>query len=436
MKKAIRFIVDTFLNKRLDLRVQLFNVLAMAGMLVSVVSAVVSLAMGENPRNAGTYIIYCLISAALLWFSCQSGRYQLCYMISIVVVFIIGFPLFFFNNGGYYGTIPYFFIFAIVFTVFMLEGKKAFLFAGLEMAVYVGICLYAYFFFTPDSYYTSSRTVMITCIFGFAVVGIALGVTMFYQFKLYNQQQRTLAEQNAALEQLNRLKTEFLGNVSHELKTPLTVMSVSAQNTRRDLSELPELEAVSGQMKLIAAEADRLGLMVGQILDMTRIEEGRMACELRECYIDEIIQTTISTYYPLLKKNNNRLIVQPNDHLPTVRADEGRISQVLVNLLQNAIRHTQSGEITVCALQDGNFVRTIVSDTGEGIEPERLPLIFERFESHDSKKNRSGNDTGTGLGLYICKHIVENHGGEIGITSTVGKGTNVSFTIPVHPQAL
>ncbi len=242
--------------------------------------------------------------------------------------------------------------------------------------------------------------------------------------------EQKLAAEKEALESLNRLKTEFLGNVSHELKTPLTVMSGYAQTTNQ-LAERPgELDGgeVSRRMKLISSEAERLSLMVGQILDVTRMEEGRMAMEKRSCHIDEIIHGAVETHYPMLNKNQNRLKIQIERGLPDICADPARISQVIVNLISNAVRFTSEGVIAISAEQNENQIRICVSDTGIGIAPERLARLFERYGG--KQKSGGGQDTGTGLGLYICKHIVEQHGGTIWIESEAGKGTSVFFTLP------
>lgn len=240
-----------------------------------------------------------------------------------------------------------------------------------------------------------------------------------------------LAAEKDALETLNRLKTEFLGNVSHELKTPLTVMSGYAQTTNQ-LAERPgKLDGgeVSRQMKLISSEAERLSLMVGQILDVTRMAEGRMAMEKRSCHMDEIIHRAVETHYPILNKNQNRLKIQIERGLPYIYADPARISQVIVNLISNAVHFTSKGVITISAEQNGNQIRICVSDTGTGIAPERLADLFKRYGGKE--KSGGGKDTGTGLGLYICKHIVEQHGGNIWIESEDGTGTSVFFTLPI-----
>lgn len=243
--------------------------------------------------------------------------------------------------------------------------------------------------------------------------------------------EQKLAAEKEALEKINRMKTEFLGNVSHELKTPLTVMSGYAQTTKQ-LAEGPsELDGgeVSRRMKLISSEAERLSLMVGQILDVTRMEEGRMTMERISCYVDEIIHGAIETHYPILNKNANRLEIHIETGLPAVSADPARISQVIVNLISNAVRFTANGLITISAKREDTRIVICVADTGTGISRSRIAHIFQRY--NHKEKNDNGQNTGTGLGLYICKHIVEQHGGNIWIESEEGRGTSVFFSLPI-----
>lgn len=245
------------------------------------------------------------------------------------------------------------------------------------------------------------------------------------------QKEQKLEADKEILQKINQLKTEFLGNVTHELKTPLTVMSGYAQTTRQLAENKEQLDKqdVARRMNLISSESERLSLMITQILDFTRMEEGQMTMEVTKCYIDEIIHAVVKTHYPVLNQNGNRLIIHMDNPVPQIYADSARISQVILNLLSNAIQYTVNGSITITVENKIEKLFVRVSDTGEGIEQESLPHIFERY--YRGNTNKKGKATGTGLGLYICQYIVEQHGGKIWAESEIGKGTTISFSLPL-----
>lgn len=426
-----------FFSKELDFRVRLFNLLAMSGILMSSIMCVTCLVIGEQYFNAVINVCIAALSFGLLYYAYRTGKYQICYLITIAIIFLGMFPVLFFRSGGYQGGMISFFIFAIVFTIVMLEGKVLASMTLLEMTVYTCLCLWAYAHPEQIQFFVTEKDLLFDVLMSFLSVSIVLGLALSLHFAMYNRQQRELetarkqlTEENAALEQINRLKTEFLGNVSHELKTPLTVISGYAQTTRQLISRQQEVEpaAVIHRMQLISAEAERLALMVGQILDVTRMEEGRMVMEKSPCHPDEIIHNAIETHYPILNKNGNKLVIRIEDELPQINADQGRISQVIVNLVANAIRFTVNGTITVTAQPRDNEVLICVADTGEGISPAKLPFIFDRY--NNNQKSGGGKDTGTGLGLFICKHIIEEHNGRIWVNSSEGIGTTFCFTLP------
>ncbi len=419
MNKLLSLIRGSFLDKRLDLRIRLFNILAMAGVVVSLVSAIVSAAMGEKLQNAAVYLIFALLASALLWYASKSGRYQLCYMITIVTIFLIGFPFFFFNNGGYYGAIPYFFIFALVFTAFMLEGKTAFLMVGVEMLLYVGLCLYAYFFFIPEDFYISSRNVMITAVFGFVVVGLALSIVMLLQFQLYNEQQKKLDEQNHILQRSSRAKTEFLSNTSHEMRTPLTVISVNVQTVAEILEDMEVKDAEAEELLQSAQqEIMRLARMVGGMLNLASMSENT---DKQTVNLSTLLRSSTEMFSLHLQKRSNLLKADIADGLE-VYGNADLLAQVVANLMQNAAAYTEQGEITLRAEKTGREILVAVADTGTGISAELLPHVFERGFSTG----------GTGFGLYLCKTVVESHGGRIWIESTQGGGTSVIFVLPAY----
>lgn len=231
------------------------------------------------------------------------------------------------------------------------------------------------------------------------------------------------------LVQVNEMKTTFLSDASHELKTPLAAMSGYAQDAELDLLNGGETETVQAKLKRISSEANRMALMVTQILDATRIEEGRMVLEKAPCDLDSLVRQTVETYFAVLNKNNNRLILRIPLDLPKVDADSARLQRVFVNLVSNALKHTKNGKILIKAEANDEMVTVTVKDTGSGISPEDLPHIWERY--YKGKHS----ETGTGLGLFICKFIVESHGGTIGVESELEKGTTFTFTIPTAAES-
>ena len=279
-----------------------------------------------------------------------------------------------------------------------------------------------------DAYFSKSILIIVLAMTG--IFGILLLSVFFLTDRLASpveQKQRADRMELENLEDLNRMKTEFLSDVSHELKTPLTVMSGYAQTAEKQLTASGDTSAAVESVRKIGREAGNMSMMVSQLLDITRIEEGRMVLEKTPCHMDEIVNDTVESCFSVLNKKENTLKVQVPYDLPPVLADASKVQRVLLNLLSNALKYTEHGEITIsCSLQD-RMLRTDVSDTGCGIEPELLPRLFERFA-------KGSHSTGTGLGLFISKHIIEAHGGTITVASETGKGSTFSFTLPIYEE--
>lgn len=437
MIKQLRDLLYIIISKNLDFRERIFNLFFASGVIIGMIMVISSL------FTSTIYVTFLNLAAVvfallILYYANQTKRYQFAYTISIVLIFLVIFPALFFENNGYKGAMLLFFIFAIVFTVFMLQGKRKLVFVGLELVVYIGVCIYAYV--KPESItgYASEWEYFIDEILTLVSLSVALGITSSILLQMYDDQKlelerarQRLSEENALLDRVNYLKSEFLGNVSHELKTPLTVIAGYAQTVQMNLFEKNDTETAAKQLMLIASEAERIALMVNQLLDATRIEENSMVISPVKTSITELIQKTLSTYFPILNKNNNKLHMRLPYDIPYVLADPARIVQVIVNLLSNAIQYTKDGEIIISAAVLENFVEVSISDTGVGIAPERMPLLFERYKSYDSGNTEKNSHTGTGLGLFICNHLIEAHGGKLQIESELGEGTTVRFVLPL-----
>ncbi|MCL2095532.1 MAG: sensor histidine kinase [Oscillospiraceae bacterium] len=237
------------------------------------------------------------------------------------------------------------------------------------------------------------------------------------------ESEQRLKADYAALEKQSEWKAELLGNLSHELKTPLTVISNVAQLAQLRSSE----DYVRTKLDTAVAEVERMKLTVGQILALARLEDNGQPLNFGPVDMKILIKNTLSHYFQALNENNNKLTIEYPESLPEARADAEQVGKVLVNLINNAIRFTRNGNITVGVRHNSipeDSVLVTVEDAGRGITPEQKERIFERFFTGD-------RSTGTGLGLYICKKIIDAHGGEISVRSEPGEGTAVSFTLPV-----
>lgn len=238
MKEKLTQFIDRFLNRQLDFRVRLFNVLAMGGTVISLAMALVGMGTDAGLWNIAVNFISAGLSYALLCYSQRTGRYQICYLITIVAIFMVLFPIMFFTAGGYHSGMPSFFVFAVAFTILMLEGKKAIVMSIVEILLYLTICLIAFGYPELVHAWNTEQDLLTDVMVGFVSVSAVLGVMLYLHFKLYAEQQKKLDEQNHILERASRAKTEFLSNTSHEMRTPLTVISVNVQTVTEILEDM------------------------------------------------------------------------------------------------------------------------------------------------------------------------------------------------------
>jgi len=226
------------------------------------------------------------------------------------------------------------------------------------------------------------------------------------------------------LKVLDRMKDEFLAMTAHELKTPLTPMlSLVRQMSDRDLGKLNEEQEKA--LGIISRGVERLGGSIEKILEISKLEFGRMELNKEKIQLAPLIQDVVEQMKPLARLKKITL-TQRTTKLPSVEADGRRVATVLTNLIENAIKFTPDvGKVTVEAKQRGNQILVQVGDRGIGIAKKDFPKLFTKFFQVDHTK------PGAGLGLSICKRLVEAHGGKIWCESKLGKGSTFSFTLPV-----
>ncbi len=236
---------------------------------------------------------------------------------------------------------------------------------------------------------------------------------------------------NTELEKLEMNRREFVANVSHELKTPLTTVKSYAE-TILSTDGIPK-EMLDNFLSTIISEADRMNRLVHDLLLLSKLNYNNNKLEKDPVDLRALIGDILRRMHLAMQEKNQELLVSIPDNLPHVAGSRDKLEQVFVNIISNAVKYTDdNGTVTVYAGQMYDYVFVKVIDTGVGIPKEDLPFIFDRFYRVDKARSREAG--GTGLGLAIAKEIVEAHGGKISVTSKVGEGTEFAINLPVYAE--
>lgn len=250
---------------------------------------------------------------------------------------------------------------------------------------------------------------------------IAIIIDTINKMEEFNVNRKHLVNENRNLDKINRLKGKMIATITHEIKTPLTIISLYSQHILEDLS----LKEISVQTRkdliTISDEAKRLANMASEMIEVTEKDDWKKYYE--EVNLYTIIMKITRLCLPSIKKKKNILEIYLPSDLPKIYGNNNECSQIVWNILENAIRHTDKGKIIIKGEYNEEKVTVRITDTGEGISDKVLPYVFQR--------NVKGANGGSGLGLNICREIIEGHGGDININSKLGIGTEVEFSLPI-----
>jgi len=242
-----------------------------------------------------------------------------------------------------------------------------------------------------------------------------------------------LESANSKLVHLNKVKSEFVSVVSHELRTPLTSIKSFAEILEDDIGEMDE-NTQRRYLKIINSESDRLGRLINDVLDLQKIDAGMMTWNNEIIDLDNLLRNSFNVFEHAIKGKGLAYHFESNTDAGIIEADQDKITQVVANILSNALKFTQEGKISISlsekkALNDEGeefiWLETKICDTGYGIPEDELDDVFKRFHQVDSSETREQG--GSGLGLNICKEIIEHYGGEIWAESTLGEGSCFCF---------
>ena len=270
-----------------------------------------------------------------------------------------------------------------------------------------------------------------------STIATAVGVA-FHNAKLFEE----AGQARAAAEQADAAKSSFLSTVSHELRTPLTSVLGFAKIIRRRLEErlFPMISEedrkvqqakrqVIENLEIVVSEGERLTKLIDDVLDLAKIEAGKFTWNMTSISVKEVIGRAVAATASLFEAKKLELVSDIAPDLPGITGDQDRLIQVVINLISNAVKFTDAGSITCSARQAGTELLVSVRDSGIGIAPDDQPKVFEKFKQVGD--TLTDKPKGTGLGLPICKEIVEYHGGRIWVESEPGRGSIFSFTLPI-----
>ncbi|HXS76348.1 MAG TPA: GAF domain-containing protein [Terracidiphilus sp.] len=269
-----------------------------------------------------------------------------------------------------------------------------------------------------------------------STIASSVGVSL-YNAKLFEE----ASHARAAAEEADAAKSSFLSTVSHELRTPLTSVLGFAKIIRRRLEErlfpmIPEDDRKVAQAKtqvienlsVVVSEGERLTKLIDDVLDLAKIEAGKFTWNMTSVSMGDVIDRATSATASLFETKKLQLLRSIDPDLPAVTGDRDRLIQVVINLISNAVKFTDAGSISCLARRDGEELVISVIDSGIGIAAADQPKVFEKFKQVGD--TLTDKPKGTGLGLPICKEIIEYHGGHIWVESEPGKGSTFSFTLP------
>lgn len=425
-RKSVLEVGKVLYHSGLPFRVRLFNILASLGFIISLCNGVLSYWNNGDRKLLLINTGIALLSLSLLFYAYYSKKYQRCYFITIVVIFMFLFPIMFFKSGGYKGGMPSFYIFGILFTIFMLEGWLMFFCVWLELIIYIFTIGIAYYY--PDTviWFQSEKEIVVDVLTGVVVSSASLGVAMYLHFRIYKKQQVFLTQAREEAMEANRAKSTFLANMSHEIRTPINVMLGMNEMILRE----SESREVVQYAKSVEKAGNYLLSLINNILDITRIESKKLDIIEEKFSLRQLVQEVCLIGAKQAEAKNLEFVVDVEETLPEyLEGDALHIKQVILNLINNAVKYTKKGKVFLEVCQEEKQISFSVKDTGIGIKKEDMEALFDMFMRADIKRHR--NIEGSGLGLTIAKELCEQMGGHIQAESIYGKGSNFTVYFPL-----
>ena len=408
---------EIILDHRISMRERMFRIVT----LVCMIALVFTLPMGRRLLNIAILLASLLAMAAIVKISIRKGRVE-AGATAIVVLMLALFPFTFFSAGGFYSGVPEWFVLCFIYVCITLQGRRRAVFFGLctaETLLCYGIALY----YPNIAAINSQQRSFFDSAFSMIMVGMLISVLLMFLNRMYEEENALSQQQKKEIEELNQAENNFFSSMSHEIRTPInTIIGLNEITLRGDIPE-----DVAENARNIQGASKLLLTLINDILDISKIKSGKMEIVNAAYETGTLFSEIVNMIWVKAREKGLEFKLHVDPSIPSMLCgDEVRIKQILINLLNNAVKYTSEGSVTLSVRCERKSVNRVlvwysVEDTGQGVKKENIPYIFDAFQRVDEEKNR--HIEGTGLGLSIVQQLVKLMGGEISVNSVYTKGS-------------
>ena len=415
-------------DRKLDLQERLFRLLVTIGLCGLAVAIINGIIMGEDKINTIPLIAAFFVFVGITYFSLHFCKIQLGAVIIGAILIYLVLPYNFLTSGGIYGGAPIYLLFGMVYACLVIEGKVKYIFLASSFFV-SGVCYYITYFDSSLPAGSMLNRAYINSIMSLLIVGVWVCGMVLFQNAVFRSETEIAEKQKQEIEELNRAQNRFFSSMSHEIRTPInTIIGLNEMILREDVSSEVAVDALNMQ-----TASKMLLALINDFLDMSKIESGKMDIVPVTYNVGDMLSDIVNTIWVRAKEKGLEFHIDVDQAVPAhLYGDEVRIRQILLNVLNNAVKYTRSGSVTLSIQSKGttsDYVQIAysVTDTGMGIKKESIPHLFNAFKRVE-EENRYIE--GTGLGLSITKQLVDLMGGDIAVNSVYTKGSTFVITLP------
>ncbi len=429
MQKFLKKTIKSIKDPSRSFKERVFIMFTIISCAVALMALIGDIVLGENKIEIAALTFTVLVVPAITLISVKKNTVQLATRLIVVVLIFVLLPIIFYGGGGIEGGGVHWIVFAYLYTGLVLSGKWRFVIMGI--LTLETVFFYISQLYVPGTVIKHNREMFVRdSMISIILVGVVCCLMVWFEEWLFDVENKRAVDEARKFEELNQSQGRFFSNMSHEIRTPInTILGLNELILRQeDVSEEIKRDAVN-----IRGAGSMLLSLVNDILDISKIEAGKMDIVPVDYSLGDMISEIVNMMWLPTEEKGLKLFVEVDPSLPEgLYGDEVRIKQILINLLNNAVKYTSEGSVTLHIdeediIDDRVRIMYSVTDTGMGIKQDALPHLFDAFLRADEEKN--ARIEGTGLGLSIVKQLVDLMGGNITVDSVYTEGSTFMVSL-------